>query len=126
MQPLEPSPNPPTPTPTTATVRSPKVIVAELACLVCARSIGSATADCWPPRGPVLFKPADSTNARWLATWWRLRCHTCGGNTAATELVVRAIRLDAPSDWQADRPRRGRPPAWLAAQRRAIREAAGD
>jgi len=54
--------------------------------------------------------------ARPLAAWWRLRCSVCGGNTAGSELVVRTARLVLPTDWQNERPRRGRPPKQLAAQ----------
>jgi hypothetical protein len=125
MLPSESSLDPPTHTPTSAAPHRKQVIVAELACLMCARPIGTATTDCWPPRGPVRFKPTESTTTHRLGTWWRLRCPTCGGNTAATELVVRTARVEPPTDWQADRPRRGRPPAWLAAQRLAA-EATGD
>jgi arylsulfatase A-like enzyme len=38
---------------------------------------------------------------------WRLRCPICGGNTAATDVQVRTVRVGLPSDWQSDRPRRG-------------------
>jgi len=58
MLPLESSPDPPTPTSPSATLPSQQVIVTELSCLRCARPVGTATANCWPPRGPVRFKPA--------------------------------------------------------------------
>src|SRR5256885_6943323 len=35
------------------------------------------------------------------------------------ELTVRTVRLEAPIDWQADSPRRGRPPKWLVRLRKA-------
>jgi hypothetical protein len=54
-----------------------------------------------------------------LANIWRLRCPVCGGNTAADEVTVRSVRLEGPTDWKADRPRRGRPPKWLVEQRQA-------
>jgi hypothetical protein len=48
-----------------------------------------------------------------------MRCPTCCGNTEVTELTLRNVRLEGPTDWQSDRPRRGRPPKWLVALRRA-------
>jgi len=54
-----------------------------------------------------------------LANIWRLRCPVCGGNTAADEITVRTIRLEGPTDWKADRPRRGRPPKRLVMLRQA-------
>ena len=60
-----------------------------------------------------MFQPADSSTARPLANIWRLRCPVCGGNTAADEVTVRTVRLEDPTDWEADRPRRGRPPKRL-------------
>jgi hypothetical protein len=93
---------------------------------MCARSIGTILADRWPPRGSVLFTSPESTRARPLATWWRLRCPICGGNTAATEVEVHTVRHEPPPDWQDDPPRRGRPPAWLVAQRQAARQAEED
>jgi hypothetical protein len=110
----------------TATVRRRRVLVAEIACLMCARSIGTILADRWPPRRSVLFTTPESTRARPLATWWQLRCPIGGGNTAATEVEVHTVRHEPPPDWQDDPPRRGRPPAWLVAQRQAARQADGD
>jgi hypothetical protein len=73
-----------------------------------------------------LFTTPESTRARPLATWWQLRCPIGGGNTAATEVEVHTVRHEPPPDWQDDPPRRGRPPAWLVAQRQAARQADGD
>jgi hypothetical protein len=96
-----------------------RMFVAEIACLLCARPVGTARANRWPPTGLVLFQPASSSTASPLATIWRLRCPVCGGNTAVNELTVRTVRLEAPIDWQADRPRLGRPPKWLVRLRQA-------
>ncbi len=82
------------------------LFIAEIACLPCAT-------------GPVLFQPAGLSTARPLANIWRLRCPVCGGNTAADEITVRTVRLEGPTDWKADSPRRGRPPKWLALLRQA-------
>ena len=76
-------------------------------------------AESWPPSGPVVFRPADSSTERQLPAISRLRCPLCGGNTVVDELDVRTLRLEAPIDWQAERPRRGRPPKWLVQQRQA-------
>lgn len=116
MHPLEPLPTPTIPTLSPARPRPQRVIVAEVTCLLCARPVGTATADRWPPGGSVLFQPAGAPGARPLAAWWRLRCPVCGGNTAASELVVRTVRVEPPTDWQTERPRRGRPPRWAGPQ----------
>ncbi len=99
--------------------RRQRLVVAEITCLLCARPVGTARADRWPPTGPVLFQPAGSSTARSLPTIWRLRCPVCGGNTAADDITVRTVRLEGPTDWKADRPRRGRPPKWLVVLRQA-------
>jgi len=93
--------------------------VAEITCLPCGRPVGTARADRWPPTGPVLFQPAGSSTARRVPTIWRLRCPACGGNTAVDEITVRTVRIEGPTDWKADSPRRGRPPKWLAVLRQA-------
>ena len=108
VEPLAPAPT---------TIR--RVMVAEITCLLCARTIGTATADTWPPASPVLFQPIGSRTVRVVAAWWRVRCPDCGGNTVVSELVARTVRCESPADWSAERPRRGRPPNWLVAQRRA-------
>ena len=95
------------------------LFIADIACLPCGRPVGTARSHRWPPKGPVLFQPAGSSNARPLANIWRLRCPVCGGNTAADEITVRTARLEGPTDWKADSPRRGRPPKWLAVLRQA-------
>ncbi len=112
-----------TPADSTPTVAGPpvimKVAIAEITCLLCARTMGTATSECWPPRGLVWFQAAGSRTVCRIAAWWRLGCPDCGGNSAVSDLVVRTVRLAPPVDWRGERPRRGRPPAWLVAQRRA-------
>lgn len=92
---------------------SQQVIVADIECLLCARPIGTAKADHWPPSGPVLFRAVGSSTFSSVPTW-SLRCAICGGNTVATELTIRRVRIEPPFDWLAERPRRGRPPTSLA------------
>ena len=104
--------------PTPAPARQ-RLFVAEIACLLCGRPVGTAMAESWPPCGPVAFRPADSTTERQLPTVSHLRCPLCGGNAIVDELDVRTLRLEATIDWRAERPRRGRPPKWLAQQRQA-------
>jgi hypothetical protein len=123
---LSSEPTPESAPSTSATVGRHRVLVAEIACLMCARSIGTIFADRWPPRGSVLFKSPESTQARPLANCWQLRCPSFGGNTAATDVEVRTVRHEPLPDWQNDRPPRGRPPAWLVAQRRAARQTDAD
>jgi hypothetical protein len=98
--------------------RYQRFFVAEITCLLCARPVGTTRSNRWPPIGPILFQPADSNSANLLLAWWRVRCEMCGGNTAATELTTRTVRVEQPIDWRAERPRRGRPPKWLVEQRR--------
>jgi hypothetical protein len=93
--------------------------VAEIACLLCARPVGTATSASWPPSGPVLFRSADSLVDCQVPAIWRMRCPVCGGNTAVDELATRTVRTEGPTDWQADPPRRGRPPKWLVQLREA-------
>jgi hypothetical protein len=95
------------------------LFIADIACLPCGRPVGTVRTDRWPPKGPVLFQPAGSSNAHPLSNIWRLRCPVCGGNTAADEVTVRTVRIEGPTDWKADRPRRGRPPKWLVELRQA-------
>jgi len=104
------------PTLSPARPRTQRVIVVEVTCLLRARPVSTATADRWPPGGSVLLQPTGAPGVRPLTAWWRLRCPVCGGNTAASGLVVRTTHLEPPTDWQKERPRRGRPPKRLAAQ----------
>jgi len=84
-----------------------RLFVAEIVCLLCGREAGTAAAEQWPPTGPILFQPPGAPNATLIHTWWRLRCCVCDGNTAASEVTVRTIRIEQPIDWRADQPRRG-------------------
>ena len=97
-------------------VRYQRIFIAEITCLLCARPVGTARSNQWPPNAPILFQPADSPSASLLVAWWRLRCRICGGNTAVTELTTRLERLEPRIDWTTERPRRGRPPRWLTDQ----------
>ena len=68
-----------------------------VAMLLCPLPVGTATADRWAASRPVLFQQAGSSTTRPLAAWWRLRCRTCGGNTAASELLVRSSPREPPT-----------------------------
>jgi hypothetical protein len=85
--------------------------VVEISCILCGRLAGTAVSDRWPPVGSLLFKPADFRSFRRISLR-QLRCTTCGGNTAASEVLTRRIRIERPIDWEADRPKRGRPAKW--------------
>ena len=104
----------------TATDRQPPVrwrlFVAEIVCLLCGRDTGTAMAEHWPPTGPILFQPPDAPRPSVVRAWWRVRCPACGGNTTAAEVTRRTIRVET-VDWNAESPRRGRPPKWLVEQR---------
>ncbi len=99
------------------------VILVELRCLLCARTIGSLEAERWLALGPMLFRPAGVDHPVWITDWRRIRCALCGGNSYPDEVTT--VRVYPPIRWDdSDRPRRGRPPKWLVAARRA--EAASD
>ncbi len=87
----------------------PILVVGELTCLMCARSLGSVEADSWPLPAGTLFRPSQGNSTpEQIVDWRRLRCQFCGGILEIVELQRR--RLEPPLDWHADPPRRGRPP----------------
>ena len=98
----------------------------ELECLLCGRAIGALETRCWPVFGPVLLRSTGQSPAVCIADWSRLRCATCGGNVYVEE--IRTARLYPSGSWDdLERPRRGRPPKRLAAQRQvAALEGSGD
>jgi hypothetical protein len=90
----------------------------ELACLLCGRALGVLESDAWPTYRPTLLRRAGAA-ATQLADWRRVRCATCGGAAIPDEVICRPVRSEGAIDWSAERPRRGRPPRLLAAQRGA-------
>ncbi len=105
-----------------ASVRSGRrfvvVHLVELKCLACGRAIGMLEARCCPCVGPVLFQAAGTHTLVSVADWRRLRCAVCGGNVYADEEDTTRV-YPGLSKEELDIPRRGRPPKWLVAQRRA-------
>jgi hypothetical protein len=99
--------------------RSVVRVRAELTCLVCGRDQGVLEAASWPPTGPVKLHPVPGQPGVRLDAAGRLHCVTCGGRLIATEVTSYRVWIDVPIDWQAERPRRGRPPKRLVAQRAA-------
>jgi hypothetical protein len=90
----------------------------ELLCLHCGRIIGSLETAHWVCIGPVLFRPAGVDHIFRVTDWRRLRCASCGGNAIPDEVTT--IRVYPPLRWDDDDPpRRGRPPKWLVAARKA-------
>jgi hypothetical protein len=90
----------------------------ELRCLLCARTIGTLEAEHWVCFGPVLFRPQGVDLPVHVTDWRRLRCASCGGNAYPDEVIV--VRVYPPVRWDYDDPpRRGRPPKWLVAARKA-------
>ena len=83
-----------TSTTTTSTNRM-TVFVAEIACIMCSRTVGTAIDACWPPAGSVLLQAEGSTVLRRIQLN-RLRCPDCGGNTEATEVTTRLLRRERP------------------------------
>jgi hypothetical protein len=100
------------------------VFAAELACLMCSRTLGTAIDTHWPPNQAVLIR-LEGSSAFKRVPLQQLRCPDCGGNTAPTEVTTRTLRRERPVDWQDERPHRGRPPKWLVAQRLAARMNSG-
>lgn len=102
----------------------PSVVVrVELGCLLCARALGTLVVPRWPWPGPASFHPAGGAPALEVPDWRRLRCAACGGNVYPDE--VTPVRIDPRVPADDGRPRRGRPPGWLVAQREAARAAEG-
>ena len=102
------------------TPRSPRRTIrysVELCCLLCARDVGVLESDRWPSCSGTLLRP--QLQVVQVPDWHHLRCETCGGSIIPEEMTRRWLRNEAPIDWLADRPRRGRPPKRLAAQRGA-------
>ena len=93
----------------------------DLICLLCGRALGILQTRRWPSRAPALFRPDGQARAVEIADWCRLRCPTCGGNVYPDE--VSTVRVYPSVRWDDERPRRGRPPKWLLAQRQAARVA---
>lgn len=89
----------------------------DLICLLCGRALGVLKTHRWPSRAPALFRPASQSRAVEIADWCCLRCPTCGGNVYPDE--VSTVWVYPPVRWDDERPRRGRPPKWLLAQRQA-------
>jgi hypothetical protein len=116
-------------TPTTTTSSAPRrqrLFVAEITCLLCARPVGTARAESWPPGAQVAFQPAGSTVVRQCPNVWRLRCPICGGTTGVDELVEITLRFEDPTVWLTDRPRQGQPPKSLVQQRREANQRRAD
>ena len=90
----------------------------DVQCLQCARPVGTLRTRRWPARGPVAFQPAGKQHSVALADRSRLRCDACGGNIYADEVRTTTLYPRLSRD-DLDLPRRGRPPAWLVAQRQA-------
>ena len=103
----------------TATTRTRRtVFVADITCVMCSRFVGTAIDTRWPPVNTVLIQLEGSTVLQRIELD-RLRCPECAGNTAPTEVTTRLLRRERPIDAQEEKPRRGRPPRWLVAQRAA-------
>ena len=89
----------------------------DLVCLLCGRALGVLKTKRWPSRAPALFSPAGQSQAVAIVDWCCLRCPTCRGNVYPDE--VSTVWEYPPVRWDEERPRRGRPPKWLLAQRQA-------
>lgn len=87
----------------------------ELSCLLCARDMGVLQSPVWPTCAGRLLRPG--LRAVDVPDWHHLRCGTCGGSVIPVEVIRQVVRMEPSIDWSAERPRRGRPPKRLAAER---------
>jgi hypothetical protein len=94
------------------------LFLVDLECLQCGRLAGTFKSRNWPSRGTVEFHPAGQRHSVAVTNWSQLRCDVCGGNVYADEVKTTRLYPQLSRD-DLDLPRRGRPPAWLVAQRRA-------
>jgi hypothetical protein len=90
---------------------------ADLRCLLCARAVGSIQSPGRGLTGPFLFKRDSADCGVRLAHWSRLRCIACGGNVYPDD--ARTVRIYPSVAWDDELPRRGRPPKWVVAARKA-------
>lgn len=97
----------------------------ELCCLACGRDCGVLESRVWPWASPVLLRPSDGQVPMMVCDLSRLRCAVCNGNVYADEVRIRRV-YPALSPEELDIPRRGRPPKWLVAQRRAAVESSDE
>ncbi len=88
----------------------------ELTCLMCGRDLGMLESEVWPNYGSVVLHLSRSRSIL-ITDWRRLRCTTCGGAAMPGEITHRLVRTEVSLDWSSDRPRRGRPPKSVVAQR---------
>jgi len=92
-----------------------RVLTAVLQCYLCGQTCGVLEA----PAGTGLptvahFTPVNGSASRQVA-WQRLRCpRCCSASLLVEELEVVTQRIEGPLDLLPDKPRRGRPPRWLA------------
>jgi hypothetical protein len=106
------------PVPVADTRKCVFVYLVDLRCLASGRDVGVLEARSWPCAGPVLFRARAAQPVVAVPEWRRLRCEVCRGNVYADE--IHSLRVyPALSRDDLDVPRRGRPPKWLIAQRRA-------
>jgi hypothetical protein len=106
-------------TPTSHSSTTPRVttrVDVELACLMCGRELGMLESEAWPNYGSVVLHLSRSRSVQ-ITDWRRLRCSCCGGAAMPGEITHRLVRTEAPLDWSSERPRRGRPPKSVVAQR---------
>jgi hypothetical protein len=90
---------------------------AEAACLHCGRPAGVLRSPGPVQRRGALFVPAGGGPAAPVRSLADRRCLDCGGPLCADPPEPR--HAFKPAEIPPDRPRRGRPPAWLVAARRA-------
>ena len=88
----------------------------EIGCILCNRSVGAFRSATWP--GPLSVQINRAGAAPMAVRDWRqLRCDHCGGSVLPAEIERHTIRIESRIDWEEDKPRRGRPPKWLAEAR---------
>jgi hypothetical protein len=90
--------------------------VVELGCILCSRHVGTFRSATWPaPLAALIVRPGLAPMP--VDDWRQVRCEHCGGSVLPSEIERRTVRIESRIDWEEDKPRRGRPPKWLAEQR---------
>ena len=108
----------PTPRSPRAVRRVPRITV-EFSCLLCSRDFGVLVCTALPVCGAVTIQQPGGFHIEVTVEQLRfLRCASCGGSILPTEITREEVRLERRLDWSEDRPLVGRPPKWLAEQRR--------
>ena len=95
-------------------------VEADVKCFHCGQIVGVTRSDRGEPRARSTFLATGATDEVALRRLGDVRCPRCGGPTYLDEFQTRYElgHIDFNDDVDDERPRRGRPPKWLADLRR--------